>query len=108
MIARVWKGWTNLEDADKYENLLNEVVFPGLQKINGYCSGYILRKDNKTESEFVIINLFNNLEAVKLFAGENYEIPVFEPEARKLLIKAEPIAHHYEIKNYLKNSFFTE
>lgn len=104
MIARVWKGWTNLEDADKYEKLLNEVVFPGLKKIKGYCGGYIMRKDENSESEFVIINLFNNLEAVKAFSGENYEVPVFEPEARKLLTKVESIAHHYEVKNYQKPS----
>jgi hypothetical protein len=29
MIARVWGGWTKTENADAYEKLLREVVYPG-------------------------------------------------------------------------------
>jgi heme-degrading monooxygenase HmoA len=98
MIARVWKGWTRIEDADAYENLLREVVYPGLQKIAGYHGGYILRQDSKDEAEFVTVNLFESLTAVKAFAGPDYATPVFEPEARRLLSKVEPIARHYKVK----------
>ncbi|MCI0444592.1 antibiotic biosynthesis monooxygenase [bacterium] len=98
MIARVWRGWTKVENADAYEKLLREKVYPNLQKINGYKGGYILRKDNEDEVEFVTINLFESLDAVKAFAGPQYEMPVFEPEARLLLSKVEPIARHYDVK----------
>jgi heme-degrading monooxygenase HmoA len=98
MIARVWRGWTKAEDADAYEKLLREVVYPGLQNIKGYHGGYIFRQDNQDETEFVTVNLFESLDAVKAFAGSDYEIPVFEPEARRLLSKVEPIARHYAVK----------
>ena len=98
MIARVWRGWTKAEDADAYERLLQEVVYPGLQKINGYQGGYILRQESREETEFVTVNLFDSLEAVKAFAGPDYDVPVFEPEARHLLSKVEPIARHYDVK----------
>lgn len=98
MIARVWRGWTEAANADTYEKLLQEVVYPGLQTIDGYLGGYILRNDGKGETEFVAVNLFESLEAVKAFAGPDYDIPVFEPEARRLLSKVEPIAHHYEVR----------
>jgi heme-degrading monooxygenase HmoA len=98
MIARVWKGWTKTEDADEYEKLLREVVYPGLKKISGYQGGYILRQDNRDETEFVTVNLFESIEAVKAFAGTEYDVPVFEPEARRLLSKVEPIARHYDVK----------
>lgn len=98
MIARIWKGWTKAENADKYEKLLNKIVFPELKGIQGYLGGYIFRRDNQEESEFVIINLFESLEAVKAFAGNDYEVPVFEPEARILLSKVEPLAKHYDVK----------
>jgi heme-degrading monooxygenase HmoA len=99
MIARVWKGWTSAENADAYEKLLREVVYPGLRTIPGYQGGYIFRQDTKGESEFVTVNLFESLEAVKAFAGPDYETPVFEPEARHLLSKVEPIARHYDVKS---------
>jgi hypothetical protein len=98
MIARLWKGWTTPENADAYERLLREKVLPDLQHIDGYRGGYILRQDGSDEVEFAVLNLFDSLEAVQAFAGPDYTVPVFEPEARLLLSKVEPIARHYELK----------
>jgi antibiotic biosynthesis monooxygenase (ABM) superfamily enzyme len=94
----VWRGWTSLENADAYETLLRGVVYPDLRKIDGYLGGYILRQDRGDEVEFVTVNLFASLEVVRAFAGAAYEIPVFEPEARRLLSKVEPIARHYDVR----------
>ena len=98
MIARLWRGWTSIENADAYERLLRERVLPGLQRIDGYRGGYILRQEGTDEVEFVVMNLFESLEAVRAFAGPEYTVPVFEPEARQLLSKVEPVARHYEVK----------
>ena len=98
MIARHWRGWTEVQDADAYESLLKDKVLPGLKDIAGYRGGYILRSDGPQEVEFVVVNLFDSLESVKRFAGPEYRTPVFEPEARKLLRKIEPIAMHYEVR----------
>ncbi len=98
MIARHWRGWTKVQNADAYQRLLETVVLPGLRAIAGYRGGYVLRSDGPEESEFVVINLFDSLDAVRAFAGPDYAVPVFEPEARRLLSKVEPIAMHYEVK----------
>jgi heme-degrading monooxygenase HmoA len=98
MIARHWRGWTKVGDADAYESLLKEKVLPALQQIAGYKGGYILRDDGPSEAEFVVVNLFESLDAVKRFAGPDYRTPVFEPEARRLLTRLEPVAMHYEVR----------
>ena len=98
MIARLWRGWTRPENADAYESLLRERVLPGLQGINGYRGGYVLRQDGTDEVEFVVLNLFESLDAVRAFAGPDYTVPVFEPEARQILSKVEPRAIHYDVK----------
>jgi heme-degrading monooxygenase HmoA len=98
MIARLWRGWTSNENADAYEKLLREQVLPGLRQIDGYRGGYILRQGGNGEVEFVVMNLFESLEAVRAFAGPDYTVPVFEPEAKQLLSKVEPLARHYEVK----------
>jgi heme-degrading monooxygenase HmoA len=98
MIARLWRGWTSNENADAYEKLLREQVLPGLRQIDGYRGGYILRQGGDGEVEFVVMNLFESLEAVRAFAGPDYTVPVFEPQARQLLSKVEPLARHYEVK----------
>jgi heme-degrading monooxygenase HmoA len=99
MIARHWRGWTELRNADTYEGLLISKVLPGLKDIQGYRGGYVLRSDGTLESEFVVINLFDSLESVKAFAGQDYSTPVFEPEARALLSRIESKAHHYEVRS---------
>lgn len=98
MIARHWRGWTALERADAYERFLKERVLPGLKEIEGYRGGYVLRSDGEDDAEFVVVNFFDSLDAVKRFAGPDYDIPVFEPEARKFLSKVEPVARHYEVR----------
>jgi heme-degrading monooxygenase HmoA len=98
MIARHWRGWTTLADAPAYQSLLTETVLPTLKNIEGYQGGYVLRQDDDREAEFVVINFFDSLESVKKFAGNNYQTPVFEPEAKRLLSRIENVAHHYEVR----------
>ena len=98
MIARHWRGWTKPSDADSYERLLKETVLPQLKQISGYRGGYVLRHDGGEEAEFVVINLFDSLDAVRAFAGENYSVAVFEPEAKRLLSRVEPTAMHYDVR----------
>jgi len=98
MIARHWRGWTDIENADAYEKFLKDKVLPGLKGVEGYRGGYVLRNDGAGEVEFVVVNLFDSLEAVKRFAGPDYAVAVFEPEAKILLSRIEPTAMHYEVR----------
>jgi hypothetical protein len=98
MIARYWRGWTRPQDVEAYEALLTGKVLPGLKTIEGYRGGYVLRSDDHDEVEFVVMNFFDSLDAVRRFAGEDYCTPVFEPEARVLLSRIEPQAKHYEVR----------
>jgi heme-degrading monooxygenase HmoA len=98
MIARHWRGWTRHENADGYEKFLKQKVVPGLQNIDGYRGCYILRNDGAQESEFVVINFFESLDAVRRFAGEDYTTAVFEPEAKSFLSRIETVANHYEVR----------
>jgi hypothetical protein len=97
MIARHWRGWTAPENADPYEELLRNTVLPGLKNISGYRGGYVLRRDVGAEVEFAVVNLFDSIEAVQQFAGPDYAVAQFEPEARRLLARVEPRAAHYEV-----------
>ncbi len=82
-----------------YQGLLEEKALPGRQGIEGYRGGWVLNQETKEgEVEFLIINFFDSLDAVKKFAGQDYEAPVFEPKAKELLARVELIARHYEVK----------
>jgi hypothetical protein len=69
-----------------------------LQKDVDYHGGYVLRRDIADETEFVGVNFFESIQAVRRFAGDNYEVAVFEPEADLLLSRKDLIAAHYEVR----------
>jgi len=100
MIAQLWRGWTNPEVADDYERLLRTQIFPGIQerRIAGYRGIELLRRTIGPEVEFITIMWFDSLEAVKAFAGADYEMAVVPPPARVLLRRFDERSTHYEIR----------
>ena len=50
------------------------------------------------EVEFVTLMLFDSLDAVKEFAGEDYEVAVVPPKARALLSHFDARSQHYAVK----------
>jgi antibiotic biosynthesis monooxygenase (ABM) superfamily enzyme len=100
MIARIWHGWTTPSNADKYEALLKEEIFVGIQnrRITGFKRIQLLRRQIGKEIEFVTIMLFDSLAAVREFAGEDYEIAVVPEKARAILFRFDERSQHYEIR----------
>jgi heme-degrading monooxygenase HmoA len=98
VIGRIWHGWTAPENADAYEALLRSEVLPGIDRIDGFRGAHLLRRDAGDEVEFVTLTVFDSLEAVRAFAGEDYEVAVVPPEARRLLARFDERSEHYEIR----------
>lgn len=100
MIARIWHGWTSREKAEEYEKLLREEVLLEIAKrsIAGYKGAEIfIREADNDEMEFITVLRFETIDAVKVFAGKNYEQPVIPPECKKLLKRHSERSHHYRI-----------
>ncbi len=100
MISRIWHGWTTKANADAYEQLLKTEILIGIKnrKIQGYRGIHLLRRNIKEEVEFVTIMWFDSLEAVKTFAGKEYEKCVVPPKARKLLARFDHHSQHYNVE----------
>jgi heme-degrading monooxygenase HmoA len=100
MIGRIWHGWTTPGNADKYEAMLKEEIFVGIQnrRIRGFKGIQLLRREVGEEVEFVTIMLFDSLDAVREFAGENYEVAVVPEKARAVLSHFDEWSQHYEIR----------
>ena len=96
MISRVWRGWTSPENADAYESLLRETIFPWIESVEGYRGAFLLRRDLGGEVEFVTITRFDSIDAVRAFAGDDYELAVVLPEADALLSRYDERSAHYE------------
>ncbi len=100
MISRIWHGWTTPDNADTYESLLKEEIFVGIhsRRIRGFQSIQLLRRDVGDEVEFVTIMVFDSLDAVREFAGEDYEAAVVPQKARAVLSRFDERSQHYEMR----------
>ena len=100
MIARIWHGWTNPENADPYETLLRTQVFPGIlaRSIAGFRRIELLRRPAGDEIEFITIMYFDSLDAIRAFAGEDYEVGIVPPAARAVLSRFDERSQHYEVR----------
>jgi heme-degrading monooxygenase HmoA len=99
MIARIWHGYTTFENADSYEHLLREEIFEGIKnkEMHGFKSIQLFRRNINDQTEFITLMMFDSIEAVKAFAGEQYEVAVVPEKARKLLTSFDATSQHYEV-----------
>ena len=99
MISRIWHGWTTPGNADAYEHLLREEIFAGIasREIAGFRGIDLLRCPSDDMVEFVTIMWFESLEAVRRFAGTDYEAAVVPPAARRLLHHFDARSAHYDV-----------
>ena len=100
MVGRFWNGWTTPENAEAYERLLREEIFPGIaaKGVAGYRGIRLFRRPLESgEIEFLTVMLFDSWEAVKEFAGEDYEAAYVPPTAREVLAHFDERSRHYEV-----------
>lgn len=97
MIARTWRGTASLATADIYYRHFRTEVVPHLQTIAGYQDAYLLRREVDGHVEFLVVTLWDSIEAVKKFAGPNPDIAIVEPEARAALSAFDDFAQHYAV-----------
>ena len=96
MIGRLWHGYTTPKDAEIYQEMLLTKILPGIHRVDGYKGTYLLRKDGADEVEFITLTLWDSLDAVKRFAGPDYEASVIAPEAKHLMIRHDERSVHYQ------------
>lgn len=100
MISRIWHGYTTQENADVYEALLKEEIFVGIKdrQIQGFRGIQLLRRNLDDQVEFITIMWFESLDAVRVFAGEDYEAAVVPQKARMVLSSFDERSQHYEVE----------
>lgn len=98
MITRIWRGWTTLQNAPLYQDLLLTEIFPAIagRNVPGYRGISLVRRERENEVEFATIMWFDSIDAVKAFAGEHYEIAVVPPKARAALSRFDSVSAHYD------------
>ncbi len=99
MISRIWHGYTTKANADTYQKLLESEIFVGIKNrnIQGYKGIQLLRREKGSETEFITIMWFESIDAVKIFAGEDFEKAVVPDKAQKVLTHFNKTSQHYNV-----------
>ena len=99
MIERHWKGLAKKENKDKYIVYLTQQTFSKLQGIDGFLGSKILTNDREEGVEFLIITLWESLDHIKSFAGEQINTAVVPQDVEEMMIDYELHVTHYEVED---------
>jgi heme-degrading monooxygenase HmoA len=97
MIARIWRGAVRHEDRDAYAAYIGETGLAGYRETPGNRGAWMLRRDEGERTEFVMFTLWESLDAIRAFAGDDVEAAVYYPEDDRYLVEREPRVKHYEV-----------
>jgi heme-degrading monooxygenase HmoA len=97
MIARMWRGWASPEKADDYQRHYDTDVADHLRAVPGFRGARLLRSTDGAEVLFTSITFFTSMDAVRGFAGAEYDKAVLEEDARRALSRWDDRVSHHDV-----------
>jgi heme-degrading monooxygenase HmoA len=97
VVARTWKGTTKAANADAYVKHLRDKTLPALRAISGHRGAYVLRRSSGTSTEFTVVTLWDSLDDIRRFSGDDAEAAVVPAEVRALLSAFDDRAVHWDV-----------
>lgn len=97
MIARSWRGSTEANDADRYWAYLQETGIKEYEATPGNRGVIALRRVLPERAEFVLLSFWDDMDAVRRFAGAAADEAVFYPEDEKFLVEFDRHVYHFEV-----------
>jgi heme-degrading monooxygenase HmoA len=97
LIARIWRGQTLAAKADDYTTYLYEAGVRKIAGIPGNRGVQMLRSVRDDTADFQVLSYWDSFEAIKLFAGNDYEKVRHLPDDPEYMIGDEPTVQHFEV-----------
>jgi len=94
---RIWKGRVPRSLGDEYEKFLIERAVPDYSSVEGLEGIYFARSDTEEETRFILITLWNSMEAMTRFTGGDPYKAKYYPEDDKYLLEKTPNVEIYKI-----------
>lgn len=103
-VARVWHGWTTVGNADAYQAIVENEVFPSIleRQIPGLLGAHLTRSDEVVEGEveFATIIWFESDDAVRSLMGADHRKAYVPERARSVLSRFDAEAKHFQVLGY--------
>lgn len=97
MIARTWRGRATREHAPAYVEHFRHTLLPHFAALPGYRDAYLLQRQSDDGVELTAITLWESMDAVRDFAGDDPEVAIVEPAARAVLTDYDRHVTHDEV-----------
>lgn len=97
MIARTWHGRVPRAKAAEYEDYLRATGLPDYARTAGNRGVYLLRRDEGDVTHFTTLTFWESLDAVRAFAGADYERAKYYPQDDDYLLEREPFVTHSSV-----------
>jgi heme-degrading monooxygenase HmoA len=97
MIERHWKGIAKKEEAENYIEHLATATFPAIKNISGFIRASVLKRPVDNGIEFLVVTVWDSMEAIRQFAGEQPDLAVVPAHAQKMMVSFDAHVSHYEL-----------
>jgi heme-degrading monooxygenase HmoA len=97
MIARFWRGVTPESKSNEYFEYLKSTGVKDAQSIKGNKGVMVLRRVSEGQAEFLVISLWDSMDAVRKFAGDDIDASRYFPADSQYLLSLEPEVTHYDV-----------
>ena len=97
MILRTWHGRTSLENADAYETFMKVRAAPDYGSVEGLKQIFFTRRDDETCAHFLLVTVWESMDAVKRFAGDDPAKAKYYPEDEKYLLEKEDCSLNHDV-----------
>jgi heme-degrading monooxygenase HmoA len=97
VIARTWHCVVPKSKSEEYKDYLDKTGVTDYQKVQGNCGIFIFRRDEKDKTHYLLLSLWESLESIREFAGEDLEKARYYPEDMDYIIEFKPYVAHYEV-----------
>lgn len=96
-IARIWHGRVPAGKAAEYRRFLVERAIPDYESVEGCLGVQILERREGGVAHFLVVSYWEDMEAVKRFAGPQPEKAKYYEEDKEYLLEFEPHVRHYVV-----------
>lgn len=97
MIVRIWRGVTPAEKAEEYLAYLMETGVKDYRAVAGNKDVQVLYRTYEGKTEFMILSFWESYEAIRAFAGDDFEQSVYYDKDKDYLLEMEPKVMHYDL-----------
>ncbi len=104
MIARTWHGRVPAAKADAYHQFLLRSGVPDYRATPGNRGVLVLRRVEGDVAHFLLVTLWESLDGIRRFAGDDYLRARYYPEDDGFLLEKEPFVTQYEVLEPLEGS----